>query len=618
MKKFSVFMLLGVLLFSACTKEIDTPMPEIQGGVTIKEAKVARLYAVRKADDGISQSAVAVKSKLWPQESTIRIKFLNGEQVVIDKVKFYAKEWEELINLKFDWVGASEEADVKIGFDQGDEENLSFISWVTVGTDNKYLIPQDEPSINFVGFWDEDEQAWIEDEEFIKAEVLRAFGCVLGLDFEHKSPVTAWELIPPTTTTNKNKLRGYFGLFLPIEVIKERYLDLYTAEQTNYTAFDPTSIMVLPLSSTIMKDPKLAVQSNTELSETDKKFIKALYPKKIKIEWVANVWANSPVCMDKYDNLYFLSIRHIVTDTIWPPRLHTTLMKMDTQTHSITSVFDVPNEFEQIREIAVDGQGNVYFINNIDLFWGADLLMFDKNGNLLRNLSRWTGAMHFSPYARVYSSIRVLDNDDLYYVAEVSETNCGAIYEIQHYKYNPITQTSELRLSFSRDNYLWMKGNSVSQNNTLYLGLSYSSTQTQGPKFMKLNALTNDYSMFDINYKVDDIANNLASEWGAGVVGCSRDIKDLTLIRTGQRERWPGCYETVQFIYDYDPIANDASNLGLLPPSITMPDNSLLSIDHYQGLSAETRNGKALYIIGYTSGRPLQNSGNILRITNHR
>ena len=91
-----------------------------------------------------------------------------------DEVKQYAAEWLTYANLVFLYVAPSEDADVKIGFDMDER----WLAWSAIGTDCQ-SVPQDEVSLNFV---------WLEDEGTagVKAEVLRGFGHVLGLGFEHK------------------------------------------------------------------------------------------------------------------------------------------------------------------------------------------------------------------------------------------------------------------------------------------------------------------------------------------------------------------------------------------------------------------------------------------------
>lgn len=193
-----------------------------------------------------------------------------------DKVIQYAAIWLQYANLHFEYVRKEENADVKIGFNMDNR----WLSWSTIGTDCK-LIPQDEVSLNFV---DLDEE---ENEEIIQGEVLRNFGHVLGLGFEHRSPAS-------TITFNTKALNYYINMYaLTKEDVINDILPIYNTEQTNYTEFDPNSIMILDVPTSI-QDPKRspALDFNYTLSENDITFVRdSLYPLSktdCLLEWTIN------------------------------------------------------------------------------------------------------------------------------------------------------------------------------------------------------------------------------------------------------------------------------------------------------------------------------------------
>jgi hypothetical protein len=135
----------------------------------------------------------------------------------------YGAEWLEYINLSFEYVGDNDSADVKIGFEYGD---CPFVSWVTVGTDCKN-VPQDEASINLVALTDENGDP-LEglDMSYIRADILRSYGAMLGLGFEHRSPNSTVVFMDPSKTLNRNRLIGYFGV--SISQIIDEIITFYT------------------------------------------------------------------------------------------------------------------------------------------------------------------------------------------------------------------------------------------------------------------------------------------------------------------------------------------------------------------------------------------------------
>lgn len=210
----------------------------------------------------VATKAVAVTEKVWNPGDTIRIKFLPGGSYspeLENQVKQYAAEWLEYANLYFEYVGTEQDADVKIGFKLDNRK----LAWSTIGTDCK-AIPQNEASLNLV-------LNGTENASVIKGEILRGFGHVLGLGFEHKNPDSPVEFSDMATM--------YYQMFCNLSATDiQELLPYYTTDQTNHTMYDPLSIMVLEIPSMIVSDPSYATTYNRELSEMDKNFIDSLYP----------------------------------------------------------------------------------------------------------------------------------------------------------------------------------------------------------------------------------------------------------------------------------------------------------------------------------------------------
>ena len=85
-------------------------------------------------------------SKLWPNGSTLRIKFLDGTSEQKDKFEKALAEWLRYANLRVQYVDSKEDAPVKVSFsDPG--------SWSAIGVDALAIAPGTTPSIN-LGFQD--------------------------------------------------------------------------------------------------------------------------------------------------------------------------------------------------------------------------------------------------------------------------------------------------------------------------------------------------------------------------------------------------------------------------------------------------------------------------------
>lgn len=261
MKKFSFLMLCIVLIFGACQKNLDV-LSEEQTGLETNAKDI--LWMMKKVDRGITTKAVGLKDKFWNVGDTIRIKFLPGgsyNQQLEEAVKRYAQIWldKTKADLFFEYVSPEDYADVKIGFDLDER----WMSWSTIGTDCK-TVPQDEPSLNF---------RWLDElsEDGFRGEILKGFGFVLGLVFEHQSPVCpiVFKSNAPALLMEEYNLSAE-----DVNTILTQYTIFETKADT---FFDKTSIMTLPIPRIIIENPKTATVANTNLSIFDIEFIDSLY-----------------------------------------------------------------------------------------------------------------------------------------------------------------------------------------------------------------------------------------------------------------------------------------------------------------------------------------------------
>lgn len=210
---------------------------------------------------GTSRAALVKKNK-WSKGAIINVGFLDGDASVQQRIKNVVKAWTtpDTANLTIVFVNDPSKADVRISFKYSG-------SWSVIGT-SCLSVAKDRPTMNY---------GWLtpnSDDEELQRVVLHEFGHALGLIHEHQNPGTQ---IP------WNKPNVYRDLSGPPnnwdkETIDHNMFEAYSKKETNYTDVDPTSIMMYPIPATWVTDPKFAAGMNTDLSPTDKSFIKKQYP----------------------------------------------------------------------------------------------------------------------------------------------------------------------------------------------------------------------------------------------------------------------------------------------------------------------------------------------------
>jgi|GEM_PF-357625 hypothetical protein len=204
-------------------------------------------------------SAILVSNKMWPNGSTLKVRFLGGTSQQHQQISQWAMQWTRYANLRLDFNNASD-AEIRIGFNQGEG------SWSAVGTDalNREIFPLQEKTMNF---------GWTLDE----GTVLHEFGHALGLGHEHQNHRGGIQWNEPKVIS---ALSGAPNHWTP-EITRFNVLRKYSIDQINGTQFDPDSIMLyfFPSSWTLNN---IGTHANMVLSTTDKDFIasSAAYPYK--------------------------------------------------------------------------------------------------------------------------------------------------------------------------------------------------------------------------------------------------------------------------------------------------------------------------------------------------
>lgn len=209
-----------------------------------------------------TEKAVMVKNTKWPAGSSISISFLDGDPLIQSKVKTAALKWISPghANLSFEFRTDTTKTDIRISFQYEG-------SWSALGTTCKKITDLNEPTMNF---------GWLDrstTQEELERVVLHEFGHALGLTHEHMSPVNGIKWNRDKVVADLSGPPNNWS----IETIENNLFKTYAANETNYTQFDPTSIMMYPIPEEWTTD-NFSVTLNSKLSNEDISFIKQEYP----------------------------------------------------------------------------------------------------------------------------------------------------------------------------------------------------------------------------------------------------------------------------------------------------------------------------------------------------
>lgn len=199
-------------------------------------------------------------ANMWDAGREIKIAFIGGTKRIHDHIKEVANEWLTYANLNFLYTSKADQAEVRIRF------NKRSGSWSTLGNET-LQVEGVEPTMNF---------GWLDTEtteEDFRSVVLHEFKHMIGCGHEHESPKDGG--VP----WNKEKTYKYYmrTQAWSKEEVDAQIFSTYKNNQIRGTRLDKKSIMMYAIPESITHG-NFRVGWNTELSQSDKIFIKKAYP----------------------------------------------------------------------------------------------------------------------------------------------------------------------------------------------------------------------------------------------------------------------------------------------------------------------------------------------------
>ena len=245
-----------VLSLNAMSQKTKTPAKGI--GQTYGCTSIMQAPKLSSFDTAAGSRGLVDPYYLWDNGATLKVRFLSGSPAMKDKVKAYAREWEQYANIKFDFIEYGD-ADLRINLDNKGGHN-SVIGQLAQGR------PQDEKTINF----DTTDFATY---DAMHRTVLHEFGHAIGLLHEHYSPLAGIPWNKELVYKELEQSQGWDKMTVDVNLFQE-----YNLTYTHGTSYDKTSIMHYPVMARWTTNG-YAVPWNNQLSAGDKAMIAALYPK---------------------------------------------------------------------------------------------------------------------------------------------------------------------------------------------------------------------------------------------------------------------------------------------------------------------------------------------------
>jgi hypothetical protein len=205
--------------------------------------------------------AALLNAARWPTGQVIRMRFLEGDPSLRQRVQATAERWtgQGMANVEFQFVEQGP-AEVRIAFQQGNG------SWSVLGTQCQ-TVPDTDPTMNY---------GWLtpdSDDDELTRVVMHEMGHALGLIHEHQNPKGGIKWNEPAVIADLSGPPNNWDE----PTIRHNVLDHYSPGDVTATDVDPISIMMYPIPAAWTLDG-FSAGLNKDVSQTDIDFIRQAYP----------------------------------------------------------------------------------------------------------------------------------------------------------------------------------------------------------------------------------------------------------------------------------------------------------------------------------------------------
>ncbi|GJJ10247.1 hypothetical protein Clacol_004473 [Clathrus columnatus] len=191
----------------------------------------------------------------WKVGQTINVKFMGGTPDTHKTVALIVTTWEDRANISFNF-STKGDGDIRIAFDPKK-------GWSSYIGTRALRVPKDKPTMN-LGY-----RQSTPTKSFVR-HVLHEFGHALGLQHEHQSPASPILWDEEKVYREYASTNGWSRSTIRDNILKK-------VNSTNYSKFDPKSIMLYNVDKRLTKDGR-GINHPGTLSETDEEFIRNMYP----------------------------------------------------------------------------------------------------------------------------------------------------------------------------------------------------------------------------------------------------------------------------------------------------------------------------------------------------
>lgn len=221
-----------------------------------------RAVAVRKDNDGSNLEAAGEHLRFWGTGMILRVRFLDMPELA-DRVMESASVWTDHANLTFQPVPRGP-AEIRVTF-RGSG------NWSALGTDALVpeLFPGDGPTMCL------SEIPVAISSTRVERVTRHEFGHAVGLVHEHSSPAAGIRWNKPVVYAALAKAPNCWTRAM----VDHNVFNAYDKTTTNYTSFDPKSIMLYSYPPEWTLD-RQTFPENFTLSVTDTEFATAIYPRR--------------------------------------------------------------------------------------------------------------------------------------------------------------------------------------------------------------------------------------------------------------------------------------------------------------------------------------------------